>query len=476
MKRRSTAAVLALLTCGGLLYACTDELPTDDATADPPADFIFRGGPVLTIEDGTAEALAVAGTEIVAVGTEASVMEHARADTRVVELNGQALVPGFVDGHSHMIKSAERQGLTRAEAADQALRYGLTTIAELANGQHVLDAFFALEDAGDLRLRLVAYAAYNASHPDENGRSIYRGTWYPDNGPIRGDDRLVHVPGIKVFVDGAFSNDRGCYAMTDPYPEAYRADPNYSCYGDRGALFLGAGELADIIEGAENAGFQVAMHVIGDRGLDTALAALEEVRERTGNASPRHQLHHNDFMRTDQFDRYRELDVPYSVRGYHHTCSEDIFPYFFGDRYVWYANRFALAVDGGRAFIETDFGYRQNPDDDRFFNRPIDPLVILWAMATHRENRQGTICDPEPWLAAHPVPIETGLRMFTLNGAYAHGMDHRIGSLRVGKLADLVILSGDPTAGSADDLLGLHVVMTMVGGEVEYCAGDCPVP
>jgi predicted amidohydrolase YtcJ len=68
-----------------------------------PADRIIRGGPIVTVNPAqpTAEAVAIAGGRIVAVGTEADVMKHKGAATEIVDLGGKTLVPGFVDGHSH---------------------------------------------------------------------------------------------------------------------------------------------------------------------------------------------------------------------------------------------------------------------------------------------------------------------------------------------------------------------------------------
>lgn len=446
---------------------CEEPLPPELV-----ADVIFLGGPVITIEDGTAGALAVKGERILAVGDEAAVRRYEGAGTAVVDLAGRALVPGFIDGHSHLIAAATPRGKTPGEAIATALRYGYTMSVELTGHQHNLDLVRTLDAAGELRLRVSIYPVYNESFPDSAGRSIYLGTWYPDNAPIRDTGRRLRIPGIKVFVDGAFSRNRGCYALSEPYPPEYQGDP---CFGTNGALFLGGAELADIIVDAQEAGFDVAMHAIGDMSLDTALFALEEARARTGERA-RHQLHHNHFMRPDHMSRYIALDVPYGTMPWFHNCDVQEYYNAFGeDRVAWYGNRYALAEAGGRAFVETDFGWHSDPDADRFFNRPLDPLVNLWTLMTHKERRGDTVCDPEPWRAAHPIGLDRALRMHTLDAAYAHGMDAVVGSLRPDKYADLVILSDDPTAVPVDDIPFLHVVMTMVGGKVEYCVADCPL-
>jgi hypothetical protein len=387
---------------------------------------------------------------------------------------GASLVPGFIDGHTHMIRNAGRQGLTGVDAVEIALRHGLTTLAEVAGRQPHLDTLLAMEAAGDLRVRVVAYGGYNLARPAGPGESRWVETWYPAHPPLVDPDRLLRIAGIKVFVDGAFGNNRGCYAMSDPYPEAFQNDPSFPCPDPRGSLFLTGDELADIIVNAERAGFLVAMHVIGDRGLDTALAGLERARHRTGNPDPRHQLHHNLLMRPDQMQRYLDGNIPFSVFPNFHSCDDALYVFSFGDRHVWYANIYALAEAGGRAFVESDFNFATHPDVERFFNRPVDPLVNLWALTTHQEIQQGPVCQPEPWLAQHPVSIARALRMYTLGGAEAHGIDDLVGSLVPGKRADLVVLSGNPMAVPADSLPSLRVLMTMVDGTFVYCAGNCP--
>jgi predicted amidohydrolase YtcJ len=67
------------------------------------------------------------------------------------------------------------------------------------------------------------------------------------------------------------------------------------------------------------------------------------------------------------------------------------------------------------------------------------------------------------------VSVDEALRMMTLGGAFALSMEDHVGSLRPGKLADLVILSADPRAVELDEIRDLEVLMTMVGGRVEHC-------
>ncbi len=77
---------------------------------------------------------------------------------------------------------------------------------------------------------------------------------------------------------------------------------------------------------------------------------------------------------------------------------------------------------------------------------------------------------PEPWQAAQAVTVQEALEMLTINGAYAAHQEDVIGSLAPGKYADLVILSANPLATPVEQIPDIYVVMTMVGGDVKYCA------
>jgi len=93
-------------------------------------------------------------------------------------------------------------------------------------------------------------------------------------------------------------------------------------------------------------------------------------------------------------------------------------------------------------------------------------------------NKDGTICKPEPWLVPNAISAEQALRIMTIESAYAVSQEDVIGTLEPGKYADLIILSGNPIEVDPDTIKDLKVLMTMVGGKVEYCMqgeeGLCP--
>ena len=81
-----------------------------------------------------------------------------------------------------------------------------------------------------------------------------------------------------------------------------------------------------------------------------------------------------------------------------------------------------------------------------------------------------TICDTPEWLAHKMLTVDQVLPMMTIEAAYALFRDEEVGSLRAGKLADLIILSDNPLTVEPNAIKDLEVSMTMVGGRVAYCA------
>ncbi len=99
---KGAGALGGLLLCGGLLGEANAKLPA--LPADAVADAIYHGGPILTMADGAerVEAVAVFGGRILAAGELAQVMARQGPDTRVIDLAGKTLLPGFIDAHSHI--------------------------------------------------------------------------------------------------------------------------------------------------------------------------------------------------------------------------------------------------------------------------------------------------------------------------------------------------------------------------------------
>ena len=472
------ASVLSMLT-PTVQGEITEGPSTPDGGSGTPldlADIIYYNGDVITLEqEGVLQAIVIKDDTILAVGSNEDMLNLQGSATAVIDLQGRTLLPGFVEGHSHIVGN-QKEGISLDEAQEVALSFGWTTLNELRmNSDSRFDEIEQAQQSGELRIRVNGFFQYNRSRIDENGNSEVVEAFWLDQPPVLTSDRFFRILGIKIYVDGSLVRDpgRGCYAVTEPYAEDFQQTDYFReiCQGEEyGSLYLTQDQLNEVLAEAQQAGFRVAMHANGDRAIDMALNAIENALDGASNERYRHQIHHNLYLRPDQIPRYQQLGVIASIRGIFPSCRPERFPFILGEeRFEFAANRYALPVLIEHAFAEGDFGWLHDPYDEST-PTPINPLQTLWGFVTRKNiDEDGSFCDPPQWAAQHEITVEQGLRLLTIGPAYAVSQDDVLGTLKAGKFADIVILDRNPLAVSPDEILKLSVLMTMVGGNVEFC-------
>jgi len=437
------------------------------ASAEPPsgsqASVIFYNGVILTMENSAkATAIAVKGENILAVGTDAEVMAYADSGTTLIDLEGRTLMPGFVDGHSHSFINTWRDDLEGGQT--YLLSRGITTTAEMFHEESLMQELLALDGQGKLRMRISLYP----THVDVCGGVM--GDWYwPDYPPSREPGAMLQIPGIKMFNDGGACNRA---AVSFEFKD-----------GGQGDLYFQVDELSAMIIEAQNRGYQVAIHGTGDRAIEVNLDAIE-VALGGGPNTFRHRIEHNTLVRDDMLTRYTEVDVVAMIFGSFPACFFNGPGYATPDPYQEWEWRWRSLID---ANPDVHFAWHA---DTPPLGDP-NPMKHLHGFVTRRElssksdgsgplqQGDGEICEPPDWAVDDLLTVEEALPLMTIESAYAVLRDDEIGSLKAGKLADLIILSENPLdVGPDDALLDIQVLMTMVGGKVEHCAGGaqalCP--
>jgi predicted amidohydrolase YtcJ len=417
-----------------------------------PADVIFHNGTIITMEESLplAEAIALRNGLIQAVGASEDILALQGPQTRIIDLCGKTLMPGFVDPHTHILNDAEGHlGLNLDQAQDLALKNGITTIADMYVDEGFLRVLMSLEAAGDLRVRTSAYLVVtnNCGEP--------LGDWYTAYPPTDEFGEMLRIGGVKLFLDGGTC---GPAAVS----EVVKSSEGL------GALFLRDEQLAEIIRRADSGGYQIAIHALGDRAVDQAIDALNAVIDSPGNPE-RHRVEHALFMVDGQFSRFSEMGVNPVIFGYWPTCSEDG---------AGYTENWKHNIRRYRELVDANPGLVIAAKTDTPWMGPPSPLLELYSLTTLREVAEdGSICEPAEWLADRTLPITEALPMLTINAAYMLFREDEVGSLAVGKLADLIVLSGNPLD-NPDGIKDLSVLVTVVGGETEYCAAGreafCP--
>ena len=252
------------------------------------------------------------------------------------------------------------------------------------------------------------------------------------------------VRAVKIELDGALGS-RGA-ALLEPYSD----DP-----GNTGHYRIPPEEMAQVVLRALRAGYQMAIHAIGDRAnrlvLDTYASALTQVP----TADYRLRVEHAQVLAPQDIPRFAQLGVIPSMQGSHQTSDMSwvttrIGPMRVQGAYAWRSlrNTGVIIPNGSDAPVES-----------------INPLVSFHAFVTRQD------ADNQPaggWFPAQRLTREEALLGMTLWPAYASFMENEVGSLSVGKYADFVILDQDIMTVPAEGILATNVVRTVLGGRTVY--------
>ena len=462
---RRTFLTLSAVAAPAVLAACASPVTTPTPTATspegtpsapttepasgsppPPADWVLVGGPVLTMKPAvSADGIAVRGERIVAVGAAADVLELVGDGTRLVDLAGRTVMPGFVDPHEHIFGPVanDRGGLTPVE--DEALSLGITSRGEASVRPSELEPILSWAAASGSRIRTNLYLLYN----DNCGEN--QGGWYRDH-PVTADrGARMRIAGVKIFTDGGSC---GAPAVSFDYPGGI----------GQGDLYVEQATLAPLLEELSGAGYQALIHCLGDRALDVVQDSMAAAFAGGGNPT-RHRIDHNAVIRPDQLERYAELDLVALIFGAFAACL------YRGDtsqfKYLVPAEHKSLEWRWRDLLDANQGGHLGWHGDAPIFT--LNPLEHLAGFIARTERApDGSICQPPDWALANRLEPAEALALMTIGSAYALDRDAEIGSLEVGKLADLIVLDGDPLSVPPDQVRDLAVQLTMIGGTAEF--------
>lgn len=254
-----------------------------------------------------------------------------------------------------------------------------------------------------------------------------------------GDERLRVGP-LKVFVDGGFT---GPAAYTR---EPYRGEASY-----RGSLVRPEAEFREIVHAAHRMGWQFAFHTIGDAAIELAVDAFGDALEHHPRPDHRHALNHFTVPPSPEtVDRMADLGVL--------VIQQPNFTYTLEGRYRDYLDGDRLARNNPvRSLLDRGVFVALSSDI-----LPIGPMVGIYAAVT-RKGMSGEVYGSE-----EAVSVEEALRAYTRGGAFVTREEDFKGSLEPGMAADLAVLDQDPRAVAPEELPGIGVEMTVVGGRVVY--------
>jgi len=532
---------------------------SDPVSAGPHADLVLRGGRVFVAKGKTATAIAVLGDRVAAVGDDAAVAGLIGPRTRVVELRGRLLTPGFNDAHVHFLSGGFgllsvdlRDAKDEADFARRIGEYAKTlpqgTWIQEGNWDHEawpskalptrqlidavttehpvfvsrLDGHMALanslalrrarigpetkdppggtvvrdasgeptgilkdnaqelvtriipEASRDMNLRAARAALAEAARVgvttiqdnssvdalatyqelrarDELTARMYVWRYADAMDPLMkagvrtglGDD-WIRLGALKILSDGSMG--AGTAAFFEPYAD----DPKTS-----GLLLHPVPDLERMIREADAAGFQLAVHAIGDRANALVLDAFEKAAAANGPRDRRFRIEHAQVVRKQDLPRYKALDVVASIQPSH--CIDDM---------RWAEKRIGKTrcrdAYNFRSFTAAGIPVALGTD---WSVEPLDPRLGLYAAVT-REYPQGGPAGG--WFPEEKITLEDAIDLYTRGSAYAEFAEKDKGTLEAGKLADLVVFAADLFELEPRGILATPVDLTVVGGRVVY--------
>ena len=322
-----------------------------------------------------------------------------------------------------------------ANASQYAVEHGFTQVHDVGSygGWPELETYQKAYKANQLKLRIYAFVPLS--------------DWEKLDGYVKkngkGDDYL-RWGGVKGFVDGSLGS------TTAWFYEPYLDEPTTSGFPVTDTLNLKKWVIA-----ADAANLQVVVHAIGDRANDYILNVFDSAIRINGEKDRRFRVEHAQHMRTETMDRYFQLKVIPSMHPYHVVDDGSFAPKRLDDKRLKGTYAFKSLLDRG---VPVCFG-------SDWTVGPLDAILGIYA-ATGRETSDGK--NPDGWYPDQKLSVEQALKCYTVNNAYGVNMENKLGQLKVGFLADFVVLDKNLLALTPNQIKEVKILQTVVNGKTVY--------
>ena len=320
-------------------------------------------------------------------------------------------------------------------AGSDALSKGVTSFHDAGSNFQTIDFFKKLADEGKLPLRLYVMVRREPYARMDSLLPRYRMIGYANN--------MLTVRSIKRQIDGALGS-HGAW-LFEPYADLPRST---------GLVLERPSDIDSTADLAIKYGYQVNTHAIGDRANFEVLNIYERAfRANPGKKDLRWRIEHAQHIHPSDVPRFKELGVIASMQGIHTVSDAPWIPPKLGpERTPNESYLFRTLWDLGTVIMNgTDV-----PVEDA------NPIASFYGMVS-RKTRDGKVFVP-----AQRLTRAEALKSYTLNGAYGAFQEKELGSLSVGKLADIVVLSKDIMTIPEEQIPTARVVYTILGGKIKY--------
>jgi hypothetical protein len=356
-------------------------------------------------------------------------------------LKDAAMVAGYAKipplSHERRLKAVRR-------AMAHAARIGVTSVQDMNSSYEDVAVYAELAERGELTVRI--YAAPPISEWQDQAklglRRAFGSSW-------------LRYGAVKAFADGSLGSTTAY--MFAPYRDAPQS------YGLLGQDMLPPEKIHNNLLGVDRANMQACTHAIGDRAVSTVLDLYSEVEKQDGPRDRRFRIEHAQHVAAKDFARFRDLGVVASMQPYHAI-----------DDGRWAETRISAEL------ARTSYAWRTMLDNHIHLAfgtdwpvAPLEPLISVYAAVT-RATLDGK--HPQGWFPEQKLKVSEAIEAYTMGSAYAEFQEKQKGSITVGKLADVILLSDDVFTIEPKAIQDVTVELTVVGGRIVYQAGHSAKP
>uniref|UniRef100_A0A7V3E7V0 Amidohydrolase n=1 Tax=Ignavibacterium album TaxID=591197 RepID=A0A7V3E7V0_9BACT len=319
-------------------------------------------------------------------------------------------------------------------ALNEAKKLGVTSVHDITYSD-ALKAFERAKSEGKLTCRI--YTRWPISDY----------SWLVEKNIKAGSgDELIKMGSLKAFADGSLGSSTAWFF------DKYHQDT--TIFGLPMDIITD-GTMEKWCIDADKNGLQLSVHAIGDRANSYMLDIFEKVIKTNPQWDRRFRIEHAQHVRFQDVPRFAELGVIASVQPYH--CIDDGVwaEKRIGPERIKYTYPFKSFLEAG---VKLCFG-------TDWYVAPLNPILGLYAAVTRR-----TLDDknPDGWIPEQKISIEDAIKCYTINSAYAAFEENIKGSIEVGKLADMIVLSDDLLSIDPVKIKDVQVLMTIFDGKIIY--------
>ncbi len=373
---------------------------------------------------------------------------------------------GILRNCSRFVKaSAPSRTPTPGEKADRLAslfadynRVGLTTVCDRDAGPDELRVYRDLASAKRLTVRVRV-----SQHVDSLG------TWDAVQAGIRqvaadplftAPDDWLRIIGVKTYLDGGMLTGSAYLLQPWGVSAIYGiTDPAY-----RGVRFIPHDRLVAMVRAAVESGLQFTAHAVGDGAVQGLLDTYAELDPQLPPRVTRCCISHSNFMSRDSVAQAARLGIALDLQPAWLYQDTRTLAKHFGEARLRYFQPLRSLFEAG-ALAGGGSDHMQKIGAERAINLYSPLLGIATAVTRRARNYEGAL-HPEEGLSR-----EQAIRFYTANNARVLRSEDRLGSLEVGKLADLIVLDTDLLSCPAEGISGAQVLRTYVGGKLVYKAG-----